>query len=90
MATKTTYVATAPDGTEFTRTTARAYTHAVLCHVEDNEVKGIPAHWGKISFNSRAELAEQEANCWRGRTCFGDGEFWDQVIVVPVAPKAGA
>lgn len=38
MATKkTTYVATAPDGTEITRGTNRTYTHAVLVYSDDTE-----------------------------------------------------
>lgn len=60
MTTKTTYVATAPDGTEITRTsTSRTYTHAVLARDERG--------WGRISFNGSEGLALKEAEKWRGR-----------------------
>jgi len=81
MAQKTTYVATAPDGSTHTRTSARTYTHAVLVFgrnwyaVEHD----LPASWGLISFNSREDLAVKEAAKWFGR--------YEQAIVVPAVAR---
>jgi hypothetical protein len=75
MTTKTTFIATAPDGTRFTRTSAtREYTSAVLAFSNGT--------WGEISFNGRQDLAVKEAAKWTAR--FG----LDQVIVVPVEKRA--
>lgn len=54
--TKTTYVATAPDGTELTRKTDRTYTHAVL--LENNGPDG-PV-WGIAGFCGRLDLAQKK------------------------------
>ena len=54
--TKTTYAATAPDGSLHTRTTHRSYTHAVL--LEDNGPEG-PA-WTAVGFCGRADLAQKK------------------------------
>lgn len=74
---KTTYVATAPDGTEHTRTSNRVYTHAVLVYGPswDNP----EPHWGCVSFNGREELAHKEARSWAGR--------FEKIIVVPVSHR---
>ena len=67
MTTKTTYVATAPDGSEYTRTTAtKTYEWAVLAYSNGT--------WGVVSFNGRADLAFKEAHTWAGR--------FDQIVVV--------
>lgn len=81
MAQKTTYVATAPDGSTHTRTSARAYTHAVLVFGRNwyAEKHNLPASWGAISFNSREELAAKEAAKWIGH--------YEQSIVVPVVVR---
>jgi hypothetical protein len=50
--TKTTYIATAPDGTELTRKTDRTYSHAVLL-----EGKG---GWGAAGFCGRIDLAQKK------------------------------
>lgn len=50
--TKTTYVATAPDGSEHTRKTDRIYTHAVLVEGEEG--------WGAVGFCGRPDLAEKK------------------------------
>jgi hypothetical protein len=50
--TKTTYVATAPDGSEHTRKTERTYTHAVLLEGEGG--------WGVVGFCGRLDLAEKK------------------------------
>ena len=50
--TKTTYVATAPDGSRHTRRTDRTYTHAVL--LESEEV------WTAVGFCGRPDLAEKK------------------------------
>lgn len=49
---KTTYIATAPDGSEHRRTTDRTYTHAVL-------VEG-PDGWKAVGFCGRPDLAEKK------------------------------
>jgi len=86
-AAKTTYVATAPDGTEFTRTTkTRTYTHAVLVWVRETESPRGP-HWGLLSFNSRHELALDEARRWGGGTRIG-GDVWDEPIVVEAVARS--
>lgn len=81
MAKKTTYVATAPDGSTHTRTSARTYTHAVLVFGQNWYAKehNLPAGWGSISFNSREDLAVKEAAKWLGR--------YEQSIVVPVIAR---
>ncbi|MBN7786699.1 hypothetical protein JYP51_17355 [Ponticoccus gilvus] len=50
--TKTTYVATAPDGSQHTRKTYRTYTHAVLIEGEEG--------WGAVGFCGRTDLAEKK------------------------------
>ncbi|NCQ23583.1 MAG: hypothetical protein COW54_02345 [Rhodobacteraceae bacterium CG17_big_fil_post_rev_8_21_14_2_50_63_15] len=54
--TKTTYIATAPDGTELTRKTDRTYTHAVL--LEGDGPDG-PV-WGIVGFCGRLDLAQKK------------------------------
>lgn len=53
---KTTYIATAPDGTELTRKTDRTYSHAVL--LEDDGPEG-PV-WGIAGFCGRLDLAQKK------------------------------
>lgn len=50
--TKTTYVATAPDGSEHTRKTDRTYTHAVLLESKEG--------WEAVGFCGRPDLAEKK------------------------------
>lgn len=50
--TKTTYVVTAPDGSEHTRKTDRTYTHAVLLESEEG--------WGVVGFCGRSDLADKK------------------------------
>lgn len=50
--TKTTYFATAPDGSQHTRKTDRTYTHAVLQEGKDG--------WGAVGFCGRPDLAEKK------------------------------
>ena len=62
MTTKTTYVATAPDGSEYTRTTAtKTYEWAVLAYSNGT--------WGVVSFNGRAFISQNpvESVCSRDR-----------------------
>jgi hypothetical protein len=54
------YIATAPDGTQFTRGTTRTYTHAVICWCTDVE----PKRWGLVSFAGSAVLATKAADRW--------------------------
>ena len=63
---KTTYVATAPDGSEHIRKTERTYTHAVL--LEGNGPEG-PV-WGAVGFCGRPDLAEKKR-----------GEHPDSIVV---------
>ncbi|MFV8051552.1 MULTISPECIES: hypothetical protein [Mycobacteriaceae] len=81
MAKGTTYVATAPDGSTHTRTSARTYTHAVLVFGRNwyAEEHNLPASWGLVSFNSREDLAVKEAAKWFGH--------YAQSIVVPVVAR---
>ena len=94
MSKKITYVATAPDGTEITRTSARVYTHAVLVQYRRRErdvIEGTP-RWGVLSFNGREELARKESDRWqpfiaeRRWTNQGGGveEKFLSTLVVPV------
>lgn len=50
--TKTTYVATAPDGSEHTRKTDRTYSHAVLLEGKDG--------WAVVGFCGRLDLAQKK------------------------------
>lgn len=50
--TKTTYVATAPDGSEHTRKTDRTYSHAVLLEGKDG--------WAVVGFCGRLNLAQKK------------------------------
>ena len=50
--TKTTYVATAPDGSEHVRKTERTYTHAVLLEGKEG--------WEAVGFCGRPDLAEKK------------------------------
>ncbi len=54
--TKTTYIATAPDGTELTRKTDRTYSHAVL--LEGNGPEG--SVWKAAGFCGRIDLAHKK------------------------------
>lgn len=80
MAAKTTYTATAPDGTVHTRTTSRTYTHAVL--VTDRNVdcygKDVP-NWQPSGFCGSEDLADK----LRARSA----GWWHKVIVVPVVAR---
>lgn len=81
---KTTFIATAPDGTQIKRTSvSHFYTHAVLCYSLErpdwrDPSKIVPASWGWLGFASSKELAEKAARSWHlipGRA---------QIIIVPV------
>lgn len=50
---QTTYIATAPDGTELTRKTDRTYTHAVLLEGKEG--------WGIAGFCGRLDLAQKKS-----------------------------
>lgn len=61
---KTTYIATAADGTEHTRTTDRVYTHAVLIY--RMHYSNDPAYWSELiatmeTWNQPERLAETKA-----------------------------
>ena len=86
---KTTYVATAPDGTEMTRTSARTYTHAVLAY--GTSWNNPEPHWGYISFNGSEELSQKEAAKWEKHNlqviARGDTPSSSKFLVVPVAAR---
>lgn len=80
MAKKTTYVATAPDGSTHTRTSARTYTHAVLATDRNDDKDGNPVpKWIVTGFCGRPDLAEKlRASC---------ASWYYQVTVVPVVAR---
>lgn len=77
MATKTSYTATAPDGSTHTRTSARVYTHAVLATDINLDGYGKPnPKWIVTGFCGRPDLAEKlRASC---------ANWYHQAIIVPV------
>lgn len=75
--TKTTYVATAPDGSQHTRKTDRTYTHAVL--VEGKE------GWGAVGFCGRSDLAEKKRGEHPGSIVVECGVLGDRAADVPEA-----
>lgn len=82
---KTTFIATAPDGSQIKRISERHfYTCAVLCHSLErpdwrDPSKIVPASWGWLGFSSNRELAEKAARSWH----LIPGQR-DQIIIVPV------
>ena len=75
--TKTTYVATAPDGSEYTRKTERTYTHAVLLEGEEG--------WGAVGFCGRPDLAEKKRGEHPGSIVVECGVLGDRAADVPEA-----
>ncbi|WP_370313642.1 hypothetical protein [Sagittula sp.] len=75
--TKTTYVATAPDGSQHTRKTDRTYTHAVL--VEGKE------GWGAVGFCGRPDLAEKKRGEHPGSIVVECGVLGDRAPDMPEA-----
>ena len=73
--TKTTYVATAPDGSQHTRKTDRTYTHAVL--VEGKE------GWGAVGFCGRPDLAEKKRGEHPGSIVVECGVLGDRAPDMP-------
>jgi hypothetical protein len=61
---KTTYTATAPDGTIFTRKSDHDYPYAVLVYGQNwyTERNGLPDRWFQHSFNSRYDLARKASD----------------------------
>ncbi len=77
--TKTTYVATAPDGSHHTRKTDRTYTHAVLLEGKEG--------WGAVGFCGRPDLAEKKRGEHPGLIVVECGVLGD---CVPDMPEAEA
>ncbi|MCV3271955.1 hypothetical protein [Roseobacter sinensis] len=75
--TKTTYVATAPDGSQHTRKTDRTYTQAVL--VEGKE------GWGAVGFCGRPDLAEKKRGEHPGSIVVECGVLGDRAPDMPEA-----
>lgn len=61
MSAKTTYTATASDGTVVEFASTRVSTHAVMVKVENREGD---TKWGLVSTNGRYELAHKELMKW--------------------------
>ncbi|MFD1344269.1 hypothetical protein [Litorisediminicola beolgyonensis] len=75
--TKTTYVATAPDGSQHTRKTDRTYTHAVLLEGKEG--------WGAVGFCGRPDLAEKKRGEHPGSIVVECGVLGDRAADVPEA-----
>lgn len=75
--TKTTYVATAPDGSSHTRKTDRNYTHAVLLEGEEE--------WKLVGFCSRLDLAEKKHGEHPGSIMVECGILGDRAADMPQA-----
>lgn len=69
--TKTTYVATAPDGSQHTRKTDRTYTHAVMLESAEG--------WGAVGFCGRPDLAEKKRGEHPGSIVVECGLLGDRV-----------
>jgi len=74
----TTYTVVTDVGT-FTRTSAREYTHAVVCltKADDNERPDQRGRWGLIGFRSRLDLAMREFDYWSERETFAELRVYD-------------
>lgn len=75
--TKTTYVATGPDGSQHTRKTDRTYTHAVLLEGEEG--------WGAVGFCGRPDLAEKKRGEHPGSIVVECGVLGDRAADMPEA-----
>ncbi len=75
--TKTTYVATAPDGSQHTRKTDRTYTHAVL--LKGKEV------WRAVGFCGRSGLADKRRREHPGSIVVECGVLGDRAADMPEA-----
>ncbi len=78
--TKTTYVATAPDGSQLTRKTDRTYTHAVLLEGKEG--------WGAVGFCGRPDLAEKKQTEHPGSIVVECGVLGDRAADMPEAEVA--
>lgn len=77
---KTTYVATAPDGSEHTHKTERTYTNAVLLEGEEG--------WGVVGFCGRPDLAEKKRGEHPGSIVVECGVLGDRSADMPAAEAA--
>lgn len=75
--TKTTYVATAPDGSRHTRRTDRTYTHAVLLEGKEG--------WRAVGFCGRPDLAEKKRGEHPGSIVVECGILCDHAADMPEA-----
>ena len=73
--TKTTYFATAPDGSQHTRKTDRTYTHAVLLEGKEG--------WGAVGFCGRPDLAENKRGEHPGSIVVECGFLGDRAADMP-------
>ena len=77
MTTKTTFAATAPDGTQHTRKTHRTYTHAVLLEGDSG--------WDAVGFCGRPDLAEKKRGEHPGSIVVECGVLGDRAADMPEA-----
>lgn len=84
---KTTYVATAPSGEQFTRKSHRTYTHAVLTFGHDwyTRKNGLGPRWGVLAFCGRHDLAVKRAN--QERAWLAANEPDSQVLIVELTTR---
>jgi|GEM_PF-3224052 len=75
--TKTTYVATAPNGSQHIRKTDRTYTHAVLLEGKEG--------WGAVGFCGRPDLAEKKRGEHPGSIVVECGVLGEGAADMPVA-----
>ncbi len=78
--TKNTYVATAPDGSQYTRKTDRTYTHAVLLEGREG--------WDAVGFCGRPDLAEKKRGEHPGSIIVECGVLGDRSADVPETADA--
>lgn len=76
---RTTYVATAPDGSQHTRKTDRTYTHAVLVEGEGG--------WRAVGFCGRPDLAEKKRGEHPGSIVVECGVLGDRAPHMPEATE---
>lgn len=75
--TKTTYIATAPDGSQHTRKTDRTYSHAVLLEGKEG--------WSAVGFCGRSDLAEKKRGKHPGSIVVECGVLGDLATDMPEA-----
>ena len=75
---KTTYEITLPDGSKRTRSSDRAYTHAVVARGE---------HGWRVAFCGSPDLAEDRVADWRRRTPTEPAQIVPTHVIVPLTER---